>query len=84
MTKGKSGRRVATMTEPDSIMYPVPGRDIYLNPKNAVVCISLELLEAYVFLFRTAQLIARGSSMDDFDELNDAVATVIKSGGSRE
>ena len=72
------------MTEPESIMYPVPGRDIYLNPKNAVVCISVELLEAYVFLFRTAQSITWCSSTDDFDELDDAVATVIKAGGSRE
>jgi hypothetical protein len=62
------------MSEPESIMRPI-------DEPDKVICISVELLEAYVFLFRTAQLITWGSSMDDFDELNDAVATVIKAGG---
>jgi hypothetical protein len=65
------------MTEPESIMKPI-------NEPDKVVCISLELLEAYVFLFRTAQLITWRPSKDDIDELDDAVATVIKAGGSRE
>jgi hypothetical protein len=65
------------MTEPESIMKPI-------NDPDKVVCISLELLEAYVFLFRTAQLITWCPSKDDIDELDDAVATVIKAGGSHE
>jgi hypothetical protein len=36
------------------------------------------------FLFRTAQLITWRPSKDDIDELDDAVATVIKAGGSHE
>ena len=65
------------MSEPDSIMKPI-------NEPDKVVCISLELLEAYVILFRKAQLITWCPSMDDIDELDDAVATVIKAGGSHE
>jgi len=59
------------MTEPESIMRPI-------NEPEKAVCISLELLEAYVALHRAAEYQIAQHHDDTVEMLTNAVSLVRK------
>jgi hypothetical protein len=65
------------MTEPESIMQPI-------NESDKVVCISLELLEAYVALHRAAEYQLKMHREDTVDMLENAHLAIRKAGGYHE
>lgn len=65
------------MTEPESIMEPI-------NIVAKVVCISIELLEAYVAVYRAAEYQIKMRPEDTVDMLLTAYISARKAGGFRE